>query len=220
MQPPSDTGGTRAVPPPRRRGGRAAVVVAALLLIAGQLLLGPRLRSQTPAPPPGGTSGGPFGFGRPATAADIAAGNIDILPDGTGLPPGSGTVGQGQLVYAAKCAACHGATGSEGGPLASGGGSMGILVGRTPLGPGVPKAAKTIGNFWPYATTVWDYIHRAMPADAPGSLTPDEVYALVAYLLNANGIIPDDAVLNAQTLPQVVMPNVNGFVPDPRPDVP
>jgi cytochrome c len=97
---------------------------------------------------------------------------------------------------------------------------MGVLVGRTPLGPGVPKPARTIGNFWPYATTVWDYIRRAMPANAPGSLTPDEVYALVAYLLNANGIIADDAVLDARTLPQVVMPNVNGFFPDPRPDVP
>ena len=79
---------------------------------------------------------------------------------------------------------------------------------------------KTVGNYWPYATTVYDYINRAMPPDAPGSLQPDEVYALVAYVLNANEIIASDAVMNAQTLPRVVMPNVNGFIPDPRPDVP
>lgn len=98
------------------------------------------------------------------------------------------------------------------------GGTAQILVDPRPFQPGVTP--KTVGNYWPYATSVYDYIIRAMPPDVPGSLQPDEVYALVAYLLNANEIIAGDAVMNAETLPRVVMPNVNGFIPGPRPDVP
>src|SRR6266568_5053234 len=186
--------------------GAVLVLVAALL--AGALALGfaPRAGAQVT---PGAV--GSSGFGQPATAAQIAAENIDVRPDGAGLPPASGMAAQGQVIYSAKCASCHGDTGREGG-----GGP--ILIDPTPFKPGVTPA--TVGNYWPYATTVYDYVNRAMPPDAPGSLQPDEVYALVAYLLNANEIIAGDTVMNSQTLPRVVMPNVSGFIPDPRPDVP
>jgi cytochrome c len=151
-----------------------------------------------------------YGFGRPATAAESAAWNIDIDPTGAGLPPGQGTVQQGAGIYANKCAACHGPTGTEG-PKDRLAGGHGSLATEHPV--------KTIGSFWPYATTLYDYIHRAMPLNAPQSLMPDEVYAVVAWLLHQNGIIPADAVIDAQTLPAVKMPNRGGFVSDPRPDV-
>jgi S-disulfanyl-L-cysteine oxidoreductase SoxD len=182
--------------------GAVLVLVAALLAVALALGFAPQAGAQAVNSP---------GIGQPATAAQIAAENIDVRPDGMGLPPASGMAAQGEVIYSAKCASCHGDTGREGG-----GGP--ILVDSTPFKPGVTPA--TVGNYWPYATTVYDYVNRAMPPDAPGSLQPDEVYALVAYLLNANQIIPSDAVMNAQTLPKVVMPNVHGFIPDPRPDVP
>jgi mono/diheme cytochrome c family protein len=153
-----------------------------------------------------------FGVGQPATADEIAGWNIDVAADGTGLPPGSGTVAQGEEIYARLGAKCHGARGEGGGggpPLVGG---IGSLHTDAPL--------KTVGSFWPYAPVLYDYIHRAMPADNPQSLTPDEVYALCAYLLYLNGIVPEDAVMDAQTLPQVLMPNHAGFTsPDPRPDV-
>ena len=158
------------------------------------------------------TPNGHFGFGHPATPEQIAGWDIDVAADGTGLPPGSGTVAQGKALYDRLGATCHGAKGEggEGGPPLVGG--IGSLHTQTPL--------KTVGSYWPYAPTLFDYIHRAMPADKPQSLTPDEVYALCAYLLFLNGIVPEDAVMDAQTLPQVVMPNHAGFSsPDPRPDV-
>lgn len=152
------------------------------------------------------------GIGRAATAEEIAAWDIDVMPDGTGLPSGRGTVPAGREVFSAKCAACHGSEGT--------GGVGGPLVGRIPgdefpfaLDPSVPL---TIGNFWPYATTLFDYTRRAMPFDAPGSLTDDEVYSLVAYLLFLNEIVSEDAVMNAQTLPAVVMPSRDRFVEDDR----
>lgn len=151
-----------------------------------------------------------YGFGRPATSAEIGALNIDIDPNGAGLPPGQGTVQQGATIYGNKCAACHGPTGTEG-PKDRLVGGHGSLATEHPV--------KTIGSFWPYATTLYDYIHRAMPLNAPQSLTPDEVYAVVAWLLHQNGIIPADAAIDAQTLPTVKMPNREGFVSDPRPDV-
>jgi len=150
-----------------------------------------------------------YGFGRPATEADIKAWNIEIDPNGAGLPPGRGTVQQGAAVYANKCAACHGPTGTEG-PQTPLVGGQGSLTTKKPI--------KTIGSYWPYATTLYDYIHRAMPITSPQSLTPDELYAVVAWLLHENGIIASDAVMDATTLPAVSMPNRNGFVPDPRPD--
>src|SRR5712692_7903003 len=139
-----------------------------------------------------------FGIGRPATPAEIAALDIDVGPDGAGLPPGRGTPAEGATIYAARCAGCHGRTGQEG--------PNDPLVGRLP-GDAFPfardpRVPKTIGNYWPYATTVFDYIRRAMPPDKPGSLRDDEVYSLTAYLLALNELIPADAVIDATSLPK------------------
>lgn len=156
-----------------------------------------------------------FGIGRVASAAEIQAIDIDITPDGTGLPTGAGTAAHGAPIYTAKCASCHGVEG-EGTPIGS------ALVRRNPgdafdFGTSMEKERdKTIGNYWPYATTLFDYIRRAMPFDRPGSLTDDEVYALVAYLLHRNEIISEDAVMNAESLPRVVMPARDRFVVDDR----
>ncbi|MDB5867767.1 MAG: cytochrome c-type [Polaromonas sp.] len=151
----------------------------------------------------------PYGLGRPATADAIAAWNIDVDALGRGLPPGRGSVAQGAVLYAEKCAACHGANG-EGKPADALVGSAGTLP--------TPGPSKTVGSFWPYATTLYDFINRAMPYTAPQSLKPSEVYALTAWLLHRNGIVPADAVLDAGNLAQVSMPNRAGFVSDPRPD--
>lgn len=157
-----------------------------------------------------------FGFGRPATPQRIAQWDIDVRPDGAGLPLGAGTAEEGAVVYAQKCSVCHGATGVEG--------PNDRLVGRVPaddfpFGEDLDTwNAKTIGGYWPYATTLYDYIFRAMPQNLPGSLRADEVYALTAFLLNRNEIIPEDAVMNAQTLPLVEMPARSRFVPDDRLD--
>ncbi len=142
-----------------------------------------------------------FGLGRRATAGEITKWDTDVRPDGAGLPAGSGTVASGRLVYAAKCASCHGKTGVEG--------PYNRLV--TPAGGGKEK---TIGNYWPYATTLFDYIRRAMPYNAPGSLTDEEVYGVTAFLLRANGLIDSAAVLDAGTLPRVAMPAQRRLVPD------
>lgn len=153
-----------------------------------------------------------FGLGQPATSAEIAGWDIAIQPDGTGLPPGSGSVAQGEVIFAKLGTPCHGAKGEGTAAAPRLAGGAGTLA--------TDKPVKTVGSYWPYATTLYDYIHRAMPADAPQSLSPDEVYALCAYLLHLNGIVPADAVLDATSLPQVVMPNHAGFTsPDPRPDV-
>ena len=162
----------------------------------------------------------PFGFGRPATAEDIAAWDIDVMPDGTGLPAGSGTAAAGAPVYAAQCAVCHGPAGE--------GGVADRLVGydpdsTPPFGPryeawraGRCDVPFSVGNYWPYATTLFDYIRRAMPTDAPGTLSPDEVYGLVAWILAENGLVGRDAVMNAETLPAVEMPARGIFVPQER----
>ena len=151
-----------------------------------------------------------FGVGRPPTPEEIRDLGAAIAPDGGGLPEGSGTVAAGREVFAAECSRCHGPK-AEGdvGPVLVGG--QGTLRTARPL--------KTVGSFWPYATTLWDYINRAMPFDKPGLLKPPQVYAVVAYILNINGIIGDAAVMDAQSLPKVRMPNRDGFVPDARPDV-
>src|SRR4030088_256467 len=150
------------------------------------------------------------GVGRPATPEEIRDLGAPIAPDGGGLPPGSGTVAAGREVFAARCSKCHGEK-AEGvvGPTLVGG--QGTLATAKPL--------KTVGSYWPYATTVWDYINRAMPFDQPSLLKPPEVYAVVAYILNLNGIIANDQVMDAKSLPKVKMPNRDGFVADPRPDV-
>jgi cytochrome c len=172
---------------------------------AGLTVITARAQQQTQAP-------ARFGFGRPATAAEIAAWDIDVGPDGKGLPPGRGTPAEGAATYAAKCASCHGKTGKEG--------PNDVLVGREPRGvfPSgkEAEARRTIGNYWPYATTVFDYIRRAMPAPTPGSLTDNEVYGLVAFLLEANEIIPSGTVMDATSLPKVAMPARDKFVIDSR----
>ena len=142
-----------------------------------------------------------YGIGRPATAEEIKAIDIDVMPDGRGLPPGHGTVAEGAAIYAAKCASCHGAKGE--------GGAADRLVGNA-------GNQRTVGNYWPYATTLYDYTFRSMPFMQPGSLTPNETYALVAFILNMNGIVPENAVMDATTLPKVVMPAHKKFVPDNR----
>ena len=147
-------------------------------------------------------------FGHPIAPADIAPWDISIGPDGAGLPPGSGTASQGEAVYAAKCQVCHGEKG-VGGPNDTLVGGIGSLAaGKTPV--------KTVGSYWPYATTLFDYIRRAMPFPETKSLTNDEVYAVSAYILNLNGIVTADEVLDAQSLPKVKMPNRDGFIPFPR----
>jgi S-disulfanyl-L-cysteine oxidoreductase SoxD len=153
-----------------------------------------------------------YGLGRPATAQEIAGWDIDVRGDGAGLPPGRGDVAAGRQTYAQKCAACHGVSG-EGGPMDRLVGGAGTLA--------TAKPVKTVGSFWPYATTLFDFVRRAMPLNAPQSLSADEVYGVVAYVLYLNKIVPQNAVLDARTLPLVKMPNRNGFTsPDPRPDVP
>lgn len=142
-------------------------------------------------------------LGQPATPALIAAWDISIAPDGTGLPPGRGTPAEGALVFATKCAACHGDSG-VGGPADQLTGGLGSLAS--------PQPVKTVASFWPYATTLFDYIRRAMPVTNPQSLSNSEVYALCAYLLSINKIIAPDFELNAATLPTVRMPNRDGFI--------
>jgi mono/diheme cytochrome c family protein len=144
------------------------------------------------------------GLGARVSEADIAAWDISILPDGTGLPAGSGTAAQGAPIFAAKCAMCHGEAG-KGSPAGN------ALVGGAALASGI-ETTKTIGNFWGYSTTVFDFVRRAMPFQQPRTLKDDEVYALTAYLLALNKIIAENEVMNAKTLPQVNMPNREGFI--------
>ncbi|MBI3494131.1 MAG: cytochrome c [Acidobacteria bacterium] len=192
-----------------------AVVVVSCGVACGVATIGAAQSPATKAPatkPPATNQPATLGIGRPATPAEIAAWDIDVQPDGTGLPSGGATSADGAPLYAARCAACHGRTGKEG--------PNDRLVGRLP-GDAFPFARdpripKTIGDYWPYATTVFDYIRRAMPPDAPGSLKDDEVYGLTAYLLFLNDLIPADAVIDAKSLPKVVMPARDRFVPDPR----
>jgi cytochrome c len=147
-------------------------------------------------------------FGSPIAPADIAPWDISIGPDGQGLPAGRGTPAQGEQVYVAKCQGCHGekGTGGPSDPLAGGMGSL--AAGKVPL--------KTVGSYWPYATTLFDYVRRAMPFPETKSLSADEIYAVCAYLLQLNGIIAADAVLDAHSLPLVRMPNREGFIRFPR----
>ncbi len=155
---------------------------------------------------------GPLGIGHSATPAEIAGWNIDVRADGQGLPAGHGSVRDGEKIFAESCAACHGDNG-QGKPADRLVGGIGTLATMKPI--------RTVGSYWPYATTLFDFIRRAMPFNAPQSLTPDQVYAVAAYVLYLNKIVPEDAVLDAASLPKVAMPNRDGFVsPDPRPDVP
>lgn len=148
-------------------------------------------------------------LGREPTAAELAGWSINVYPDGRGLPPGKGSVADGERIYQAACASCHGAKLEGGmGPALTGG--QGSLATAKPL--------KTIASYWPYSTTLFDYIRRAMPFQAPQSLSNDEVYSVAGYLLHANGLMKADAVVDAASLQAVQMPNRNAFYVDDRPD--
>jgi mono/diheme cytochrome c family protein len=175
------------------RSALTAFIVFAALLGAG------RASAQTP-----------YGIGRVATPAEIAGWNIDVGRDGSGLPPGSGTVSHGREVFEQQCAACHGDKGQGGvGDQLVGG--QGTIASAKPV--------RTVGSYWPYAPTLFDYIRRAMPQNAPQSLSNEDVYAVSAYLLHLNGLLPADTTLDAKTMAAIKMPNRNMFVGDPRPDV-
>src|SRR5450631_2854604 len=152
----------------------------------------------------------PYGIGRSATPAEIAGWNIDVDHDGNNLPPGSGSVSHGREIFDQQCAACHGAKG-EGGVGDRLVGGQGTLA--------TPKPIRTVGSYWPYAPTLFDYIRRTMPQNAPQSLSNDEVYAVSAYILHLNGLLAADATIDARTLGAIKMPNRGMFVGDPRPDV-
>jgi mono/diheme cytochrome c family protein len=174
---------------------KAALAVVALTMVASPV------RAETQ---------GHYGIGRSATDAEIAGWNIDIGRNGENLPSGSGTVSQGREIFAQQCAACHGDKG-EGGVGERLVGGQGTIA--------TPKPIKTVGSYWPYAPTLFDYIRRAMPQNAPQSLSNEDVYAVSAYILNMNGLVPADATLDAKTLSAIKMPNRGMFTGDPRPDV-
>ena len=202
----------------RRTGPVAAVIIGLSAMLAA---CAPKLQDVGRAKYPtalkatvevkGLMPGATYRLGRRAEDGDIRSASISVAPDGQGLPPGRGSAFEGRRLYADQCAMCHGAKGEGAAAYPALVGGMGTLASARPL--------KTIGSYWPYATTVFDYIRRAMPYTAPGSLTPDQTYAVTAYLLAQNKIIDEQAVLDQHNLANVVMPNRNGFIDDPRPDV-
>lgn len=155
------------------------------------------------------TADGSHGIGRVATTDEIARWDIDVRPDGEGLPVGSGSVADGRRLYRERCIACHGDRG-QGGPMDRLAGGQGTLASATPV--------RTVGSYWPYATTLFDYVRRAMPFNAPQSLNSDELYAVTAYILFLNEIVPEGTTLDASGLTAIRMPNRYGFTGDPRPD--
>ncbi len=186
---------------------RGLSCLAALALAASCASPGSADRSPAAAAP-----SGPFGFGSTPSQAELAR-FVSPLADGRGLPPGSGSVAQGKVLYAQQCGMCHGAQ------LQGGLGDR-LIGGRGTLVNADPKKApiKTVESYWPYATTLFDYIYRSMPLNAPASLSYDQVYALCAYILAEAKIVPEDAVIGADNLAKVVMPNRDGFIPDHRPE--
>lgn len=192
----------------RRVGANAALALAA---IAGLAISPVRV----------GADGYPnkFSFGEAATEQDVASIAIAIPADGKGLPPGNGDYAKGKQVFETACAACHGADlkGVTGLPDMPSGAALRLVGGRGTLTS--QKPIVTVESYWPYATTLFDYIRRAMPYTAPGSLSADEVYAVSAYILVEGNIIDKSTVLDAKSLPKIEMPNRNGFIADPRPEM-
>lgn len=188
------------------RGPRRGRALVAWGLAAAAAGCAPESSGETASDGLPGHAPARFGFGAPASEERVALWDIDIKPDGEGLPPGSGSVAEGRQIYEISCLQCHGPTGTEGpnDRLASA-----AEWDQWPPG-------RVVGVYWPYATTLFDYTRRAMPQATPGTLTNDEVYAVVAYVLNLNGLIPDDAVMDAVSLPAVEMPARDRFVPDNR----
>ena len=192
---------------------RLTVLAASLVLVAcdtpadDMASLATVTAGTTYALPPSAPSR--FSFGSDASETRVALWDIDVKPDGEGLPAGSGTVVEGEAGYMVHCISCHGPTGVEG--------PYDVLVGTEPWGewPGT----RTVGSYWPVATTLWDYVNRAMPFNQPGSLGVDEVYAAVAYVLFLNDLVGERDSVDANTLPRIAMPNRDGFVTDPRPDI-
>jgi S-disulfanyl-L-cysteine oxidoreductase SoxD len=180
---------------PARHTARAALLV---WLIAGASV---------------GAAGEDYRIGRLASPDEIAGWDIDVAPDGTGLPPGRGSVREGEAIFADKCVSCHGAHG-EGKPMDRLVGGAGTI--------GTARPVKTVGSYWPFATTLFDFVRRAMPFDAPQSLSPSQVYAVSAYILFLNHLVPEEAILDASSLPEVAMPNRNNWVSgyDPNPVAP
>lgn len=180
---------------PRRILARAAGLAAVSLVLAGAQA----------------AEAGPYGYGKVATPAEIAGWDIDVRPDGMGLPPGRGTVDDGANIFMEQCGACHGTFGEGVGRYPKLAGGEGTLTADRP--------ELTVGSYWPFAPTLFDYINRAMPFPAPHSLTADQVYAITAYVLNVNNIVDNNFVADAQSLPKVRMPNRDHFIwKDPRPD--
>jgi S-disulfanyl-L-cysteine oxidoreductase SoxD len=188
-----------------RAGMTARQRAMGLASIAGVVVFGMTALAQSGAP-------ARYGIGRAATPDEVKALDIDVMPDGRGLPPGRGTVREGAAVFAAKCASCHGAKGE--------GGSAERLVGRNDGDSFAyatnAKLIRTIGSYWPYATTLYDYTFRSMPFTQPGTLTANETYSLVAFLLYQNDVVKEDTVMDAASLPRVVMPAKGHFVVDDR----
>lgn len=182
-----------------------AAAVAAVLALAATPLPAAAPAATASAGPPAVPSTPRFGFGKPATPQEIAGWDIDVRPDGTGLPPGRGSVAQGQRVYDEKCASCHGTFGESNDYMAIAGG-VGTLAGDAPI--------RTTGSKLNHATTLWDYINRAMPFNAPKTLTVEEVYALTAYVLHLNDLLPADATLDRDALLALRLPNRDGFTQD------
>ncbi|MEW5917071.1 MAG: cytochrome c [Gemmatimonadota bacterium] len=192
-----------------------AIALGSLLLAA----CGPAQTGDTPAGEtrgavaPAAAAPATYEIGRAPTAQELAAWDVDVNPEGVGLPSGRASANDGAAVYAAKCATCHGTKGegvAPNPPIVGGAPSDSFSFGRD------PKLVKTVGNYWPYATTIFDYIRRAMPQDKPGSLTPNELYGVTAWILAENGIILRDAVMDSLALPKVRMPARDRFVRDDR----
>ncbi len=174
--------------------------LGAVLLLAAPVLSAPALAEKA----------GHYGYGTPATAEQIAGWDIDVRPDGKGLPPGEGSVEDGEYLYEEKCALCHGSFGESVGGYPALAGGDGSLTD--------PRPKKTVGSYWRYTSTLWDYIHRAMPFTQPESLEDDEVYAITAYVLHLNDIVDYDFVLTQDNLTEVRLPNEDNFIDEERPD--